>query len=81
MLSYDVKHPVRVVQHFIIPEPQHAKPLFFEPLVAAGIGFTVSVLAAVDLDDEALGQTDEIDDISADRDLSLELEVREAMRA
>jgi hypothetical protein len=63
MFNDHLEHPIRIVQHLIIPEPQHAKPLIFKPLVAALIGVAASMLAAIDLHDQALRQTDKIDDV------------------
>jgi hypothetical protein len=45
-----LKHATRIAQHFIIPEPQNAKPLIFQPPRATLIAFTISVLTAVYLD-------------------------------
>jgi hypothetical protein len=81
MLDNSLKHPVRIVQHLIIPEPQHAKPLIFKPLVAAVIGFVVRVLAAIHFDDQPLRQTDKIDDVAPDRNLPFELVSGKAMGA
>jgi hypothetical protein len=81
MLDDDFRQPVRIIQHLIIPEPQHAKPLIFKPSLTDLVGFAGRVLAAIDFNDELLCKADEIDDVSPDWLLAFEFESCEAMGA
>ena len=63
-----------VSKHFMIPEPQDAISLLGQLGVPPGIGFGLDgVLATVDLNDEIVLKTDEIDDVSAKHVLAAEL--------
>ncbi len=63
-----------VSKHFMIPEPQDAISLLGQLGVPPGIGFGLDgVLATVDLNDEIVLKTDEIDDVSAEHVLAAEL--------
>jgi hypothetical protein len=77
----EIRHPDGVLQHLIIPEPQYAKPLIFEPTGPPAVGFVVGMLAAIDFDNEVFLEADEVDDIFSDHCLSLELCPVETMRA
>jgi hypothetical protein len=70
-----------VLQHVIIPELQHAKPLIFEPSGPLLVGHTIGMLAAINLDNEMFLEADKIDDVFSDRRLALELRASKAMRA
>ena len=64
-------HAIAVGQHLVVPEPQHAKAVVFEPAGAIGIpAGALGVLAAVHLDHHAPGEAREIDDESAERPLA-----------
>ena len=54
--------------------------MFDEPLIADGVASVLSVLAAIDLDDEPLLSTNKIDDIWPDRLLTHEFESAERPR-
>jgi hypothetical protein len=70
-----------VSQNIIVPEAKHAKPFTSEIIVPDYIVLIVCVLAAIDLNDQLSSEACKVDDISADRKLSLELEAVEAMSA
>ncbi len=60
-----------VAQHFVIPKSQHLETLRTKPVGAATILLGLpSMLTAVDFDDEAALQADEIGDVRAERDLA-----------
>ena len=81
MFNDHLKHSIRVVEHLIIPEPQNAKPLLLKPLVSGLIRFAVSMLPAIDLNDEAPFKADEINDVSPNRHLTLEFEALKSVGA
>ena len=63
-----------VSKHLMIPEPQDAISLLGQLGVPPGIAFGLDgVLATVDLDDEIVIETDEIDDVWAKHVLTAEL--------
>ena len=66
--------------HFVIPETQDAVAMFDKPLIPDGVASAISVLAAIDLDDEPLLPTDKIHDIRPDRLLTHEFESAERPR-
>src|SRR5215470_12287138 len=60
-----------IVQHLVVPEPQHAVPLGFEePRPACFRRGRGIMLSAIDLDDQSCCVADEIGDEPADRHLS-----------
>src|SRR5581483_6567333 len=69
-----------VLQHLIIPEPHHAKPLIFEPTGPHAVGLIVGMLAAIDFDNKMFLEAHEIDDIFSNHRLSFELRPFETMR-
>ena len=71
---------IGIGEDFRIPEAHHHKSHCFEdrcPFNIVRCGAMKSVLAAVQLDDQAMLQTGEIDDEPIDRDLALELQTIE----
>ena len=73
---YCFQHTREILVHVRIPEPQHTKSVAHEMPVAAAISrgvFIMIVLPAVDLDDQPLLQTDEIDDEAIARRLAAEM--------
>ena len=75
-----LQHGLLLTSPFVVPESQDAKTLLLQPLsahriVVLGIG----MLAAVELDDQLLLETDEIDDVTAKGLLTAELETREPL--
>jgi hypothetical protein len=80
--SHDrVEDSASVTQNFIIPEPQHAKPLIFEPSRTPAVCFAMGVLSAIHFDNETSFKGHEIHDVSSDHRLSLELDPLKTMRA
>ena len=71
MLGYKGQHALHILEHLGIPEPQHAIAGLFEKRGPPFIGLG-RVLSAVDLDNELLLETEEIDDVRTDRLLPLE---------
>jgi len=64
-------HALRIVQHLVVPEPQHPVPLAFQEPGAAGFLLGGGVmLAAVDLDDQPRFVAGEVSDKPADRHLT-----------
>lgn len=58
---------VGIAENLVIPEADDREPLVLEPRRARGVGpGAKSVLSAVELDNEATLETDEIDDIASD---------------
>ncbi len=60
-----------IAEHLIIPEPQHAKILTFQPCGSRTVLVgSVGMLTAIDLDDEPPGEADKVDDIRSNRYLA-----------
>jgi hypothetical protein len=59
-------------RHLVVPDPNDAPAIAFEPGCAPLIGFAVRVLAAVDFDDEAVSYRNEVRDVRSDRALAAE---------
>jgi hypothetical protein len=68
-------------QHIIVPKAHYSESEVVEDAIPADIGRTFRVLAAVDFNDNLYSQIREIDHISSDRYLPLELQAVEAVRA
>ncbi|OJW66230.1 MAG: hypothetical protein BGO65_04120 [Afipia sp. 64-13] len=69
-----IKHSVRLVQHFIIPETHHTKPLISQPAVTCDVRILPVVLATIDFDHQLTLETDKVSDIPPDHSLTLELD-------
>jgi hypothetical protein len=67
-----VKHAAGIFQYLIIPEPQHAKPLIFEPSGTPKVGLVIGVLTTIHFYNEMFLEADKIDDIFSDHRLTLE---------
>jgi hypothetical protein len=71
------QHAFQIAIDFIVPETQYPEAFGHKMVVAlrvtSGMGIEV-MLAAIDLDDKALLETDEIDDIVIARSLAAEME-------
>ena len=68
-----LEHIFRPLQHFIVPEPHHAKPCapqFLRPLEI--LKQPLRMLPTIKLDDQPRTQTDEIHDVTPKRHLSAE---------
>src|SRR6516225_12459380 len=64
-------HTLRIVQHLVVPEPQHAVPLALQEPSAAGFLLGGGVmLAAVDLDDQFRFVADKVCNEPSDRHLT-----------
>ncbi len=70
---YGVRDALRVVEKFVIPEPQHAKAPRAEPNIADLISTGFVMLAAICLDDQPGVVANEVRDIAPDRNLTPEL--------
>jgi hypothetical protein len=72
------------LEDFVVPIPKDSEALRSQPVIASfvvsALGFRV-VMAAVQLNDQALFQANEIDDVVARRELPAELEVLESAAA
>jgi hypothetical protein len=66
----------------VVPETQHRETLCAKPSISAVVVVRfVSVLTAVEFDDELRGQAHEIDDVTTDGTLAPEFQPHESMRA
>jgi hypothetical protein len=65
------------MQNFVVPESCDRETLRLKPRVARGVRSTFGVLGAVAFDDDAMFETDEIDDEVADGNLAPPLRLRE----
>lgn len=65
-----LKNPIHVPAHFMIPKPDHFKPLSFQPLISSDILLVLIVLSAINFDNHLFIKTYKIDNISADDRLS-----------
>src|ERR1700682_476567 len=70
------KDALQVLEHVVIPIAQYAKFISHEPVVAFDVSNGLSVLAAIDLDDQSRFKTEKIRDVWPDRNLPTELERR-----
>ena len=66
------EHSVGLREHFVIPETQHAKPLFIQPPIAGSIRLGIRMLATIELDDQFCVMCDEINNVWPDGRLSPE---------
>src|SRR5580700_3706233 len=69
---------VQILQHLVVPEPQHAIPVRGKPAIPALIGQRIGMLAAVHLDDQPPFETDEVGDETPDGSLTAKLETCKA---
>jgi hypothetical protein len=70
------KHGIGVGKHIMIPEPNYAIAFGFKPCIAIGIVFLVVfvvVLTAIDLNQQALLQAGEVNDMRTYRNLAAKL--------
>jgi hypothetical protein len=60
-----------MIQHLVIPEPQHLKALFYKPLISSSvIDLLFLMLTAVDFNDQSRFQTNKINDVGTDGHLA-----------
>ncbi len=71
-----LKHAVNIRQHVVVPIPQHAVAVCFENLRALFLSCRSTVLASIDLDDDACRVTGEIGDVAANSNLATEMRAR-----
>jgi hypothetical protein len=79
-----IGHPFPLQKHVRVPESQHFESLLAQPGVAAPVVLLVArlvVLAAIEFEDDAAVETDEIDDVVPQRNLSPKLEAGKATAA
>jgi hypothetical protein len=62
----------------VIPNPNDAPAVLFEPSGTPFIGLAIGMLAAVDFDNEAMPDGHEIDDVGPDRALPAKLVSRQS---
>ena len=68
-------NPFDVLKDFVVPEPQDSETFYFQPMRALGVLLNlVGVLSAVEFNDQACGEANEIHDVIADGRLSAEFE-------
>jgi hypothetical protein len=66
---------LRAVLDLLVGKPQNPESLPGQPDVPPHVGSAIFVLGTVGLDDQPVPEADEIDDVSADRELTAELEI------
>jgi hypothetical protein len=72
---------VQLVQHFVVPEAHHAKSALRENGAARRVKVDlISMLTAIDPNDQARLDADEVDDEAVDRNLPAKLESAQAAR-
>jgi hypothetical protein len=70
---------VQPLLHFVVPESQYANSALCEHDTTRCVEFdSVSMLTAIELDNEAGPNTDEVDNIAVDRNLPAKLESAQA---
>jgi hypothetical protein len=74
-----LEHARAIAQHVMIPEAQNAITFRYEPTIALNVACILSVLATIDLDDQPLLLTNEVDNVAADWHLPPEAQSVEAM--
>lgn len=70
--SYRFEDSFELLDHFAVPETDHGVAIGFEPFHSLGIRGAVSMLAAVEFDDEFEVDAGKVGDVRADRELSSE---------
>ena len=70
------KHTVEISIHFVVPKPQHPKPLMCEMIIARAVPACIRieiVLPTVNFDNESMPEAHEIDNEGIPRRLSTEV--------
>jgi hypothetical protein len=67
-----LQYLIRAQQHIVVPEAEYAKTAVAKPCITTAVGGRVEMLAAIKLDYEPAFDTNEIDDIRANRMLAAE---------
>jgi len=68
-----LKHCIRLSQHVVVPEPQHAIPLGRKPGIARSVSRIINVLSPIELNHQPALKADEVCDVRANRLLTTEL--------
>jgi hypothetical protein len=68
-----LQYAVDFLHHIIVPKSHDAIAMIDEPFVAHLVALAVSVLTAIELDDQPFFATDEVDNVGPDRLLTDEL--------
>jgi len=75
------QHAIDVAKDVVIPKPQNAISMIGEPLIACCIVLVGCVLSAIDLNDQPLFATNEVNGVRADRFLPDKFVASESARA
>src|SRR5699024_1328462 len=73
------KNRIRLIQNFIIPEPQDRKPLGNKPVVTPPVGRRKSMLPTIGLHNYPGAEVHEIDNIRTNRLLTTKLSTSQSM--
>src|SRR6266571_5241474 len=63
-----------IVENVVVPEAKDAEAMSLQIGVTLRIVFALAVLPAISLDDQPTSRASEVDDVTVDRKLALELE-------
>ena len=74
------QHAVAIAQCVMIPETKHPITFRLKPSIAFDVARVLGMLSAINLDDETMVMTQEVDDEVADQSLSPETQPIEPMR-
>jgi hypothetical protein len=80
LAQHELAHAVEVLQHVVVPYPQHREPSRAKDGVAGTIRRKAVVLSAVDFHDQFRGQADEVSDLRSEWALPAEAEAVELPR-
>jgi hypothetical protein len=77
--SNPFKNSLSIHEHVVIPESENTKTMGAKPLVTITISGRIRVLSTVNLHHKPATQASKVDDVRANRNLTLELHTPEAM--
>ena len=75
------QHALFIVENVVVPESKDAEPLRAQISITASVAGTFGMMTPVSFDDEPVLQAHKIDNVMVDRQLSLELEASQPLRA
>ncbi len=65
----------QVLQHIVVPEPQHAEVVRRQPAIAYGVSFRLGMLSAIDLNNQSRSEAKKISYVRSNRNLSAKFEI------
>ena len=75
------QHALFIVENVVVPESKDAERLRAQISITASVAGTFGMMTPVSFDDEPVLQAHKIDNVMVDRQLSLELEASQPLRA